>query len=52
MKFVATAFAALATQNVAAFSPSAPVGRRFSTSIRMAEKALTQDELKKMVGYK
>ena len=53
MKLFAAALAAIATQNVAAFAPTTAVGRRFSTtSIRMAETALTQDELKKMVGYK
>lgn len=52
MKLLAAAFAALATQNVAAFAPTATVGRRCATSFRMAETALTQDELKKMVGYK
>eukprot|EP00571_Detonula_confervacea_P017537 CAMPEP_0172309996 /NCGR_PEP_ID=MMETSP1058-20130122/11093_1 /TAXON_ID=83371 /ORGANISM="Detonula confervacea, Strain CCMP 353" /LENGTH=77 /DNA_ID=CAMNT_0013022731 /DNA_START=23 /DNA_END=253 /DNA_ORIENTATION=+ len=48
MKFLPAVFAAIATQNVAAFTPSASLGRRFSTSIG----ALSQDELKKMVGYK
>jgi ribose 5-phosphate isomerase A len=54
MRFFAAAFAALAAQNAAAFSPGATTaGRRFSSSVRMAEKtALSQDELKKMVGYK
>ena len=52
MKILAAAFAAIAAQNVAAFTPTASVGRRFSPSaIHMAEK-LSQDELKKMVGYK
>jgi len=51
MKFLVAIFAALATQTVIAFSPSAIQGRKF-TSIRMAEVALSQDELKKMVGYK
>ena len=48
MKFIAAAFAAAATQNVAAFAPMTQRSR-VSTSIRMA---LSQDELKKMVGYK
>ena len=53
MKLFAAALAALATHNAAAFAPTATVGRRVSsTSIRMAETALSQDELKKMVGYK
>jgi ribose 5-phosphate isomerase A len=53
MRFVAAAFAAaLAAQKAAAFS-TVSSGRRLSTSIKMAEKtALSQDELKKMVGYK
>ena len=56
MRLFAAAFAAVAAQNAAAFSPVATstTGRRFSTTVRMAEKtaALSQDELKKMVGYK
>lgn len=61
MNLVAAAFAVLAVQNVAiAFSPSSTIllGRRLytaSTTTIMAEKApakLSQDELKKMVGYK
>ena len=53
MKYTAL-FAALATQHAAAFAPSATVGRKLSsTSIRMAvAEKLSQDELKKMVGYK
>jgi ribose 5-phosphate isomerase A len=53
MRFVAAVFAAaLAAQKAAAFS-TVSSGRRLSTSIKMAEKtALSQDELKKMVGYK
>ena len=56
MRLFAAAFAALAAQKAAAFSPVATstTGRRFLTAVRMAEKtaALSQDELKKMVGYK
>eukprot|EP00578_Thalassiosira_sp_NH16_P026278 CAMPEP_0181100772 /NCGR_PEP_ID=MMETSP1071-20121207/13377_1 /TAXON_ID=35127 /ORGANISM="Thalassiosira sp., Strain NH16" /LENGTH=56 /DNA_ID=CAMNT_0023183535 /DNA_START=102 /DNA_END=269 /DNA_ORIENTATION=+ len=52
MKLFAAALAAIATHDVAAFAPGASVGRRLATSTRMAETALTQDELKKMVGYK
>jgi len=52
MKIVVAAFAALATQHVIAFSPSATAGRKFAASIRMGAAALSQDELKKMVGYK
>jgi len=51
---ITAAFAALlaSSSQVAAFAP-ARVASRYSTSIRMAEKtALSQDELKKMVGYK
>ena len=55
MKYSAVFAALAATHNVAAFAPVANVARSsFSsttTSIRMAEK-LSQDELKKMVGYK
>lgn len=51
MKFTAL-LAALSAHNASAFAPTATVGRRFpSTSLQMAEK-LSQDELKKMVGYK
>ena len=54
MRFFAAAFAAaIAAQKAVAFS-TVSTGFRFSTSIKMAEKtaALSQDELKKMVGYK
>jgi ribose 5-phosphate isomerase A len=55
MKFSAI-LAAATLSTAAAFAPSTfrPSTRAFSiqTSINMAETALTQDELKKMVGYK
>jgi hypothetical protein len=55
MRFFAAAFAAIAiaAQKAVAFS-TVSSAFRFSTSIKMAEKtaALSQDELKKMVGYK
>ena len=52
MRLIAAALAAIATHEVSGFAPSLKVVQpqsRFSTSIRMA---LSQDELKKMVGYK
>lgn len=57
MNLVAAAFTVLAVQNVAiAFSPSSTIlGRRLfttTTTAIMAETKLSQDELKKMVGYK
>ena len=54
MKTLAAALATLlSSQHVAGFAPTAVVSRSFSISpLRMAETALSQDELKKMVGYK
>jgi ribose 5-phosphate isomerase A len=52
MKISATLAALIASSSqVAAFAP-ARFAPRYSTSIRMSETALSQDELKKMVGYK
>lgn len=53
MRFFSLCLASIAS--VSAFAPSARVAPRpaFTTSsLKMAETALTQDELKKMVGYK
>ena len=57
MKLLVAALAGVAAQHAAAFAPVATVGRSFSgatTGLRMAEApaALSQDELKQMVGYK
>lgn len=52
MKISAALTALIASSSqVAAFAP-ARFAPRYSTSIRMSETALSQDELKKMVGYK
>ncbi|EJK49799.1 hypothetical protein THAOC_31290 [Thalassiosira oceanica] len=54
MKTIAAALTTLlSSQHVAGFAPAAGVSRsRSISSLRMAETALSQDELKKMVGYK